>query len=120
MSEVPRTAAGRALLDSLPTEWHPINTDIMRDHILAIEAEAATVGQDALLSFLGTPNAAITGADYKRATQTLKDYLAEAADRCPWITSTNHLSYRCGLQRGHALPHEPIRARPTEQQGSRG
>jgi hypothetical protein len=40
-ANTPRTAAGRQLLDSLPPEWHPINTDIMREHILAIEAERA-------------------------------------------------------------------------------
>lgn len=38
----PQTKAGRELLDALPLdEWHPINRDIVVDHILAIEHEAA-------------------------------------------------------------------------------
>ena len=43
----PRTVAGRELLDALPlAEWHPINRDIVIEHILAIEAEAAALGED--------------------------------------------------------------------------
>jgi len=37
----PRTAASRLFLKSLPPEWHPINLDIVADHLSAIEAEAA-------------------------------------------------------------------------------
>jgi hypothetical protein len=40
MTVEPSTEAGRRMLDSLPDDWHPINREIVADHIVAIESES--------------------------------------------------------------------------------
>ena len=69
----PRTAAGRALWEA---EWNKVGAVGLRDHILAIEAEAAAPYRDALATLV----AAHDGADATVGPVTETTVLPEFMD----------------------------------------